>query len=155
MHWRRNWPKAATGNISAKLNNMNARLLQGGSHVDERGQLLYNNDFDLEPVRRIYTIEHNHTELIRGWMGHEIENRWFAVVSGGFRIRVKPVNNWEKPDLDESDAAVFVLSAGMLDVLHIPPAHIFCLQALEPGSKIVVMADHPVGTTNDEHRYPV
>lgn len=143
------------GNISGKSGNMDARLLQGGNHVDGRGQLLYNNQFDLEPVRRIYTIEHNNTALVRGWMGHEIENRWFTVVTGGFQVKVKSVNNWREPDLNEKDTVVFILKAGALDVLHIPPGHIFCLQALEANSKIVVMADHPVGTTNDEHRYPV
>lgn len=134
---------------------MKAQLIQGGSHTDHRGRLLFNNDFDLGAVRRIYTIEHSNTSLIRGWMGHEIENRWFMVVNGAFQIKLKPVSNWRQPDLDAQGAAVFELKAGSLDVLHIPPGHIFCLQALEPGSKIVVMADHPVGTSNDEHRYPV
>ncbi|MCF3109946.1 WxcM-like domain-containing protein [Niabella sp. CC-SYL272] len=134
---------------------MNVQLLQGGQHTDQRGSLLFNNGFDASPVKRIYTIEHNNTSLIRGWMGHEIENRWFTVVSGGFQVKVKPVSDWLQPELDEKDTAVFTLKAGALDVLHIPPGHIFSLQALEPSSKILVMADHPVGTTNDEHRYPV
>ncbi|WP_018630760.1 WxcM-like domain-containing protein [Niabella aurantiaca] len=134
---------------------MKAQLIQGGNHTDQRGQLLFNNGFDLEPVRRIYTIEHSNTSLIRGWMGHETEHRWFTVVSGSFQIKVKSVGDWQQPELDAEDAAVFVLRSGSLDVLHIPPGHIFCLQALDLHSKIVVMADHPVGTTNDEHRYPV
>lgn len=134
---------------------MKAQLMQGGDHVDHRGQLLFNNNFDLAPVRRIYTIEHNNTALIRGWMGHEIENRWFTVVGGAFSVKVKPVTDWASPEPGDEGASVFELRSGSLDVLHIPPGHIFCLQALEPGSKIVVMADHPVRTTNDEHRYPV
>ncbi|MGJ7031903.1 WxcM-like domain-containing protein [Niabella hirudinis] len=134
---------------------MNVQLIQGGHHTDQRGTLLYNNGLDLAPVRRIYTIEHSSTQLIRGWMGHEIENRWFTVVSGTFRLTVKPVTNWEEPDLGDTGTETFLLNASSLDTLHIPPGHIFCLQALEPDSKILIMADHPVGTTNDEHRYPV
>jgi len=134
---------------------MEAQLIKGGRHIDQRGQLLFNNGFDLAPVRRIYTIEHNNTALIRGWMGHEVENRWFTVVNGAFRVNVKSVTNWVSPELSDDGSVVFELKAGSLDALHIPPGHIFCLQALEPGSTIVVMADHPVGTTNDEHRYPV
>ncbi|WP_300598783.1 WxcM-like domain-containing protein [Niabella sp.] len=134
---------------------MNAQLIQGGHHTDQRGSLLFNNGFDAGPVKRIYTIEHNNTELVRGWMGHEVEHRWFTVVQGIFKVTVKMISDWAKPDLSGEGTERFLLTAGSLDVLHIPPGHIFCLQALEPSSKILVMADHPVGTTNDEHRYPV
>ncbi|MBZ4189990.1 WxcM-like domain-containing protein [Niabella beijingensis] len=134
---------------------MNIRLIKGGEHIDQRGRLLFSNGFDFSPVKRIFTIEHNDPSFIRGWMGHEIENRWFLAVCGAFQIKVTEVTDWQAPDISDAECEVFLLNADTLDVLHIPPGNVFCLQAIAPGSKLMVMSDYAVGVTNDEHRYPV
>lgn len=134
--------------------NLQTKIIAGGVHKDARGTLLYNNEFDAAAVRRVYTIEHANTELVRGWLGHEIENRWFSVVKGAFEINVQMVQDWERPGIDRHLQTTYCLKESQLDILHIPPGHVFSLRALEPGSRLLVMGDHPVGSTNDERRYP-
>ncbi|ANH79725.1 sugar epimerase [Niabella ginsenosidivorans] len=129
-------------------------FIKGGTHIDERGTLLFNNSFDATSVKRIYTIEHTSTSFIRGWMGHEVEHRWFTVLQGCFKIDVLAITDWQQPDLRPEKAVTFILEAESLDVLHIPPGHLFSLQAKESPSRILVMADRLLGADNDEHRYP-
>ncbi|AHF15746.1 cupin domain-containing protein [Niabella soli] len=134
---------------------MRPAIIYGGAHNDVRGALLFNNSFDAGPVKRIYTIAHNDETFVRGWIGHEIEHRWFTVLSGSFRITVLPVTDWHQPDLNPSQALSFDLDAVQLDVLHIPPGHLFSLQATAVDARILVMADRAMGAESDEHRFPV
>lgn len=78
---------------------MEPRLINGNYHSDQRGTLLYNNDFDASLIKRIYIIENESLKFIRGWQGHQIEQRWFSVVSGKFKIQLIKVDNWEKPSV--------------------------------------------------------
>lgn len=69
----------------------------GGRHTDSRGTLFYNNDFDASAIKRIYVIENNGTIFVRGWQGHRIEQRWFSVLQGSFKIELIAIDNWDNP----------------------------------------------------------
>ncbi len=71
--------------------------MTGAKHVDARGILSYNNDFDLTPVKRMYVIENQDTQVVRAWQGHKKEQRWFTAVKGSFKIELIAIDNWEKP----------------------------------------------------------
>ena len=47
------------------------QIIKGGEFQDERGKLIYFNDFDLTIVKRFYIIEHPDTEIVRAWQGHK------------------------------------------------------------------------------------
>jgi hypothetical protein len=34
----------------------------------------------------MYTIQNIDTEFFKGWQGHKVEQRWFSVVQGSFKI---------------------------------------------------------------------
>ena len=129
-------------------------LLEGNKHKDHRGIITYNNDFDASPIKRIYTIENHSVDFIRGWQGHQIEQRWFAAMSGSFEIRVIKVDNFENPAKDLSQDK-YILTAERLDFLHIPGGCITAIRALEENSKLLVLADYGVGEIHDEYRYPL
>lgn len=59
-------------------------LLEGKRHEDVRGVITYNNDFEASNIKRIYTIENHSTDFVRGWQGHQIEQRWFVAMKGAF-----------------------------------------------------------------------
>ena len=42
-------------------------LLHGSKHKDERGELNYNNNFDISPVKRMYIIKHPDKSVVRAW----------------------------------------------------------------------------------------
>ena len=127
-------------------------IIKGGEYTDERGQICYNNDIDLSDIKRIYTIENWTDEIIRGWQGHKIERRWFSAVNGSFKIDLIAIDNWDKPSKD-CRLFSFELESDELDVLCVPKGYISKIQALEPTSKLLVMADYLMGEVKDEYRY--
>lgn len=127
-------------------------LLEGKKHQDERGIITYNNDFDASQIKRIYTIENDSTDFIRGWQGHKIEQRWFASMKGIFEISVIFIDDFENPSQNLT-IQKYVLTDGALTYLHIPAGCITAIQAKQTESKLLVLADFLLGEINDEYRY--
>jgi dTDP-4-dehydrorhamnose 3,5-epimerase-like enzyme len=128
------------------------KIIKGNEYSDSRGKLFFNNDFDATEVKRMYFIENDNTELVRGWQGHKIEQRWFTVVVGSFKIWVQALANHEN-EIEPEEIFEFELNSQKLNVLHIPLGYITAIQSLEANSKLLVMADHFVGEINDEFRF--
>lgn len=128
------------------------KIIKGNSHTDLRGNLFYNNNFDLSAIRRIYIIENKSIDFIRAWQGHKVEQRWFTASNGAFKIRLIKVDNWELPS-EHLEAIEFNLNAEKLDVLHVPQGYISSIQSLQKGSKLLVMSDYLLGEISDEYRF--
>lgn len=133
---------------------MEPKLINGNCHSDQRGALLYNNDFDASLIKRIYIIENESPQFIRGWQGHQIEQRWFSVVSGKFKIQLIKIDNWEKPSIN-LEAFTYLIDSDKLNVLHVPKGYVSSIQSLELNSKLLVMADYLLGEIRDEYRYDI
>ena len=129
-------------------------LLEGKKHQDERGIITFNNDFDASSIKRIYTIENNSTDFIRGWQGHKIEQRWFASMQGSFEIAVITIDNFENPSKDLIPE-YFILKTNNLDFLHIKSGCITAIKAKEENSKLLVLADYSMNEIQDEYRFPL
>jgi hypothetical protein len=129
-------------------------LQKGNFHTDERGTLRFNNEFDASVVKRIYTIENHSLEFVRGWQGHKIEQRWFSCMDGKFEISVIEIDDFENPSKDLI-RNVYELSADTLDFLHVKSGCITAIQAKEPNSKLLVLADYKKGEIEDEYRFPI
>lgn len=127
-------------------------LSKGGSHIDARGTLIYNNDFDASNIKRIYVIENINTDFVRAWRGHQIEHRWFSAVKGSFKIRLIAIDDWDMPS-KKLDKLTFIINSERLDVLHIPAGYVTSIQSLEEASKLLVMADYLLGELKDEYRF--
>jgi dTDP-4-dehydrorhamnose 3,5-epimerase-like enzyme len=128
------------------------KLILGNCHSDQRGFLFYNNDFDASQVKRIYVIENKTIDFIRGWQGHQIEQRWFSAITGKFKIELIRIDNWNNPSTN-LEVNSFIISSETLDVIHVPQGYISSIQSLESDSKLLVMADYLLGETKDEYRY--
>jgi dTDP-4-dehydrorhamnose 3,5-epimerase-like enzyme len=129
-------------------------ITKGNSHTDSRGTLFYNNDFDISAIKRMYVLENESTDFIRAWQGHKIEQRWFSVMKGSFRIQLIEIDNWDSPSKD-LDRFSFIVSAEKLDVLHVPSGYVSSIQSLEQGSKLLVLSDYLLGEVKDEYRFDV
>ncbi len=130
------------------------KIIRGGSNTDSRGTLLYNNNFDASGIKRIYVIENKETTFVRGWQGHRIEQRWFSVLQGSFKIELIAIDNWENPSKDVERFS-FIVDAAKLDVLHVPSGYVSSIQSLEEGAKLLVMADYLLGEVQDEYRFDI
>jgi dTDP-4-dehydrorhamnose 3,5-epimerase-like enzyme len=132
---------------------MKPNLITGNQFKDQRGTLFFNNDFDLTNIKRIYVIENKNEDIVRAWQGHKIEQRWFSVIEGKFRIQLIEVDNWDKPSKNLPKIE-FILKSENLDVLHVPPGFISCIQSLDKKSKLIAFTDYKLGEINDEFKYP-
>lgn len=130
------------------------KLIKGNRHDELRGSLFYNNDFEALAIKRIYVIENKSIDIIRGWRGHKIEQRWFSAIQGSFKIELIVIDNWETPS-KKLKRFTFVLDSAKLDVLHIPAGCVCSIQSVEEGSKLLVMADYMLGEVEDEYRFSV
>jgi dTDP-4-dehydrorhamnose 3,5-epimerase-like enzyme len=135
------------------MNSYSPSSISGKSFIDERGKLFFNNDFNATGVKRIYIIENNKLDFVRGWQGHKIEQRWFACMEGSFRIWVQPITNFEKDD-QKREILEFNLNSNQLDVLHIPSGYVTAIKSLEENSKLLAMSDYNAGEIQDEIRFP-
>lgn len=131
---------------------MQPKLIKGGNHKDERGEIQFNNEFNAAAVKRIYTIENADTSTVRAWQGHAIETRWFAVLQGSFQIKLIQIDNWEQPN-PQSKMRTFEVNDQGLHILYVPPGFISSIQALEEGSKLLAMSDYQLGEVKDEYRF--
>jgi len=132
---------------------MEPTIIKGNHFQDDRGIATFNNDFNFLGIKRIYTLENNSTDFVRGWQGHKIEQRWFSAVCGSFKIRLIKIDNWEEPSKNLAFSE-FILESGTLDILHVPRGFISSIQALESQSKLLLFADYQLGEVQDEYRFP-
>jgi hypothetical protein len=127
-------------------------IIKGDIHIDSRGVLQYNNDFQAQPIKRIYIIANSEQITYRRWQGHKIENRWFAAVGGAVEIQVIKIDNWQNPDI-HLPMETYVLENNGLDVLFVPKGHITSLKCVDLGSTVLVMSDYGLGETKDDYRF--
>ena len=127
-------------------------LLKGNIHTDTRGSLYYNNSFDTSIIKRIYFIENMDTNIIRGWQGHKIEQRWFVATRGSFCIKLIKIDNWEKPSV-ALPVIEFTIDSKTLDVLKVPGGYVSSIQSIKEDSKLLVMADYMLGEIEDNYRF--
>lgn len=129
-------------------------IISGACYRDPRGELRYNNGFDSSAVKRMYLIRNSAELPIRGWQGHQVEQRWFIAVGGSFKIHTIKIDDWEQPSSDLA-AHTFVLNEEQLDVLHVPAGYITAIEQIESTSTLLVMSDYLLGEIKDEFRFPL
>ena len=130
-----------------------AEIIGGKEFKDERGKLIFFNEFDMAEVKRFYVIEHPNVETVRAWQGHKTEQKWFYVIDGGFKIALVKPDNWENPSRDLKPEE-FVLKADDNRILHIPGGWANGFKALEANSRLMIFSDFSIADAGkDDHRF--
>jgi dTDP-4-dehydrorhamnose 3,5-epimerase len=120
-----------------------SKIITGGTHTDARGTLTFFNDFDMKRIRRFYQIEHPDNTIIRAWQGHQIEQKWFYVVDGSFKVVLVQPDNWKNPSVNLVFTE-FILKSGDNNILHIPGGMANGFQAMEPHSKLIIFSNFSI-----------
>ncbi|MGN6602877.1 MAG: WxcM-like domain-containing protein [Ginsengibacter sp.] len=129
------------------------QIIQGGTHTDERGKLVFFNEFDMARVKRFYVIEPAGASTVRAWQGHKKEEKWFYVISGSFKVVLVQPDDWESPSV-ELATEEFELAASKPQVLHVPGGYANGFRSLEAGSKIMVFSPFTVEeSAGDDYRF--
>lgn len=134
---------------------MQPYILYGVNSTDERGTVGYLNQFDLSRVKRFYTIEHPNTDVVRGWRGHRIDQRWFHVSRGSFLVTLVQIDDWASPNPNGAQL-IYTLLELDFPILYMPAGYASKIQALEKDSKMIVFADSTAEEgMEDNYLYPV
>ncbi len=133
---------------------LSPQIIEGACYIDERGEVRYNNNFDASVIKRLYIIRNSESHPIRGWQGHQIEQRWFVAVAGKIEVYVISVDDWKNPSVNLSSQC-FELDQQQLHVLHIPAGHITAIKSVVPHSMVLAMSNYNLGEVKDEYRFPL
>ena len=102
--------------------NNNVKFIKGGISVDDRGELLFCNDFDMDGIRRFYQVSNHSSNFIRAWHAHKYEAKYVYVITGATLLAVVKIDNWDEPSKD-LEMERFVLSEKKPGLLFIPAGY--------------------------------
>ncbi len=127
-------------------------FIPGGSHTDERGTISFVNEFKFDAVKRFYHIKHPYITVVRAWQAHKLEQKWFYVVAGSFKLVVVRPDDWENPSTG-LEASAFLLNS-LNGVLHVPGGYANGFKALSPNSAMIVFSDFTIEqSASDNYRF--
>ena len=116
-------------------------LIRGGAYTDKRGSLTFCNDFDMQEVRRFYTIANSKESPCRGWIGHRRETKWFFPLKGSTEIIIESMNGKVR-------RSVF-LSSTEPAVLKVEPGNWFCINQ-DGNAEVMVFSNCCIGEFKDD-----
>jgi dTDP-4-dehydrorhamnose 3,5-epimerase-like enzyme len=125
------------------------KLIKGGIHTDQRGQISFVNAMKFDDIERFYIISNSDENPLRAWQGHKIDNKYFYCIQGVIRVHYVKIDNWELPSKDLKVESV-VLSATESNVLHIPEGYANAIEFLEVGSKLISFSTLPLDRTSED-----
>jgi dTDP-4-dehydrorhamnose 3,5-epimerase len=127
----------------------NTNLIGGGTYKDERGKIVFVNDFNMTNVQRLYHIHQSDVSVVRAWQGHKKETKWFHCIKGSFLVHTIAVDNWNAPSKD-LQKEVFFLNESESSVLHIPGGNVNGFKALEKDSILMVFSDFTLAESKED-----
>lgn len=129
-------------------------ITEGGLAIDDRGQLVFANDFDFKKVKRFYLAENFTLDTIRAFHGHLKEEKWVLVVSGSAIVAAVEMDDVKNPN-KKNEVNRFILSEKTPRILHIPAGYANGFRALEPGTKIMFFSSSALEESKgDDYRFP-
>ena len=130
------------------------RLQPAGIAVDDRGQLIFANGFQLQDYKRFYFIQNHESRFVRAWHGHKYEAKAMLVVQGAAVIGAVKVDDWESPNADLQPTRV-VLTAKQPTVFEIPPGYANGIMSLTEDAIVCVFSSSTIEESKtDDFRFP-
>ena len=128
-------------------------LLEGGLSVDDRGEVGFVNEFDMNSVRRFYSVCNHRAGLVRAWHAHKKEKKFVTVVNGAAIVAAVCIDNWQKPSKD-LHVHRYVLSAKKPTVLFIPNGYANGFLTLTEDAKLMFFSSVTLEESlGDDFRY--
>lgn len=129
------------------------RFIEGRVAVDDRGQLLFCNDFDMKGVRRFYAVSNHEPKFIRAWHAHKKEAKYVLVLSGAALVAAVKIDDWSTPSRS-AEVHRFALSDRKPGVLFIPAGYANGFMTLQPETQLVFFSTSTLEESKgDDYRY--
>jgi dTDP-4-dehydrorhamnose 3,5-epimerase len=97
------------------------------------------NGFDFQGVDRFYWVKAGEANVLRGWVGHRPEQKWFTVVHGEVLIAIVQPDAWERPRQD-LPVTRYPLSAAQPQVLRVPPGYATASANLKQDAVLMIFS---------------
>ena len=128
-------------------------LIEGAVSIDDRGELLFSNAFDMSEVRRFYMVSNHEPRFIRAWHAHKREGKFVLALSGAAIVAGVRIDNWTSPDKN-TQIDRYILSEKKPGVLAIPPGYANGFMTLLPGTKLLFFSTATLDESKgDDYRY--
>ena len=128
-------------------------IINGDLSADDRGELMFVNQFNMELVKRFYVVSNHKQGFIRAWHAHKIESKYVFIVNGTALISTVQIDDWNNPS---SDLAIdkFVLTAKKPSILYIPSGYANGFKTLSTETKIIFFSTSTLkDSIDDDYRY--
>ena len=128
-------------------------IIIGDLAVDDRGELMFTNQFDMKSVKRFYVVSNHKQGFIRAWHAHKLESKYVFIVNGTALISTVQIDDWNNPS---SDLAIdkFVLTAKKPSILYIPNGYANGFKTLSSDTKIIFFSTSTLGDSiDDDYRF--
>jgi len=130
------------------------RLIPGGSASDDRGRLVFANELDLEPARRMYIVENFAVGTVRAWHAHRRERKWVIPIAGAALVCAVKIDDWEAPSAD-TPVSRFVIDAASPSIVEVPAGYANGAMSLLAGTKLLYLSDATIEQSHgDDVRFP-
>ena len=128
-------------------------LIKGDLSVDDRGELMFVNQFNMELVKRFYVVSNHKPGFIRAWHAHKIESKYVFIVNGTALISTVQIDNWDNPSNDLT-VDKFVLTAKKPSILYIPSGYANGFKTLSTETKIIFFSTSTLkDSIDDDYRF--
>ena len=128
-------------------------IINGDLSADDRGELMFVNQFNMELVKRFYVVSNHKQGFIRAWHAHKFESKYVFIVNGAALISTVQIDDWNNPS---SDLAIdkFVLTAKKPSILYIPNGYANGFKTLSSDTKIIFFSTSTLGDSiDDDYRF--
>lgn len=124
-------------------------LMEGAIAVDDRGHLMFCNDFDMREIKRFYIVSNHETRFIRAWHAHKKERKYVLVLTGAAIVAAVKIDNWDKPDKN-AQVHRFVLSDKKPGILSVPSGYANGFMSLEPDTRVMYFSSATIKESKDD-----
>lgn len=125
-------------------------IIDGGVAYDDRGSVLFINDFDFEGIKRFYQIENISQNVIRAFHGHEKEEKYVFVSKGCIKLICAKM---EEKNLI-GPPSIFILNNKKPSILKIPKGFANGFKSLQKDTTIIFFSTSSLEESkNDDLRF--
>ncbi len=129
------------------------KLIDADISIDDRGELIFCNNFDMKKIKRFYHISNFSTPFVRAWHGHKIENKYIMITKGSALVAAVQVDNWKKPS-KSLNITTFLLNDKKPKLLFIPGGYAHGYKTLLPDTRLVIFSTATLKESlKDDYRY--
>ena len=129
------------------------RIIKGDLAVDDRGQVVFANEFNFSGVKRFYMVSNHNQGFVRAWHAHKKEAKYVWVVKGAAVVGIVKIDDWDKPSRN-TEVKRFIFSENKPTILYIPPGYANGFMSLSDDTQIVFFSTSTIDDSlGDDYRF--